>query len=75
MQHQPEDVMLDEETVPSRFEYKVLHKRLRNIVISLKLAKYIYKNPSIEHRLAVYCCDKVSDLLECETGELLHDLR
>ena len=31
----PEDVMLDEERVTRRFEDKVLHKGLGNIIISL----------------------------------------
>jgi len=53
---------------------KCLGEAVSWVFISLKLAKDIYKNPSIEHRLAVNCCDKVSDLLECEAGELLHDL-
>merc|ERR1719431_1155138 len=35
MKHQPEHVMLDEEAVAGRFEYKVLHKRLGDIIVSL----------------------------------------
>ena len=33
----PENVVLDEERVSGRFEYKVLHERLGRIVISLKI--------------------------------------
>ena len=50
----PENVVLDEERVSGRFEYKVLHERLGRIVISLELKIYLMYVCSDENLFLVF---------------------
>jgi len=74
VQRQSEDVVLNEPGVVGRTQKEALGKTVWLIFVSLKLAKNVDKNSSVEHRLAVNGRDEVGDLLEGERLQLLHDL-
>jgi len=69
----PEDVVLDEETVPARLQHEILHEGLGDVLIRLKLAHHIHQNAAVEHGVAVDRGHVVPDGLEPEAIYLLHD--
>jgi len=64
----------NEPGVATRFEPKGLSEPVRGVIISLELSEDAYEDASVKCWLGVACGDAALDLLERETGNLLHDL-
>jgi len=74
VKNKAEDIMLDEEGVAQRLEHKVLHEGLSGVLVRLELPHHVDQDSPVEHRVAVNGGDIVTNFLECEAVDLLHDL-